>query len=167
MVHNSLSNLANLRIHIYLISFLCLLITMPSISIASPDECLDSIYQYANDFDPENFGKEVTTEKTEAPNPLGSTLYYTKSTSRDGWVVILECDTCSPKKGAVELVLKKFDMLPCGIKSQMSVNDIIEQLGEPYSKSDEDLLYGDGNISLTFGIKDGRLTTIGWENYPD
>ena len=121
--------------------FLCL---YSNSSLASPAECIASLYKYGNKFTPEKFGNKISLELTQKPNEFGSEgelIYFSTYRSGESWLTIRECVSCSPKKMTSGVYLVGNRPLPCGLKEGLSISQIIKILGEAGDKQDDEYLF--------------------------
>lgn len=158
---------------IQLVGLICIFV-FPTFAFAAPDSCVKELYLYGRKFSPAQFGKGATKEFRTEPNENGAPgelLNWTTLRLNSNWVTVLDCKSCSPRKSVTELLLSTKRKLPCGLKNEMSENDITQRLGAPYQIENEHLYYSyppvENNQLIVLLMDKGKLHAIHWMFYMD
>lgn len=112
--------------------------------IASPTECVKSLFKFGDEFPSNKLSSKVDLEVTQAPNEggeQGELIYTSTYRANENWLTFIECASCNPKKFRTGIYLVANKPLPCGLKMGFSIPQITKILGEPGGKQDDEYLF--------------------------
>jgi hypothetical protein len=151
---------------------LALAIFLPVFAYASSHDCVKSLYEFGRYFSPTQFGKGAMKKIWEEPNPYGAAgekLTFTSLSLKGSWITTLECPSCSKRKVVIGLMLTTKRNLPCGLQDGMTEKEIIQRLGSPDEKKENNLIYFypplEQNEEITLYLANGKLNAIEWHFY--
>lgn len=150
--------------NICLLLFICI---YSSPLIASPTECVKSLFKYGDEFPSNKLGEKVDLELTQEPNEggePGELIYTSTYRANENWLTMIECASCNPKKFRTGIYLVANRPLPCGLKMGFSISQIKKILGEPGGKQDDEYLFyyldEEQNNYVALHLIDGKLKAL-------
>lgn len=136
-------------------------------SIASPDECINSLFDYGDTFPVEKLGAKVSVKIVQEPSKYygGGNIDVSTYSSGENTIMTRGCVSCQPKEESrAETYLIVNEPLACGIKKGLTVSQITRILGKPHeeqgSENNKYLFYYtsiEQNNLVAIEIVDGKM----------